>query len=151
MIFRTGAIAGVIFALTAIAALAHGGATGIVKERMELMMDIAAEMKTVAQMIRGKRPFDAEVATDAAMAIAEHAEAIPEKFPEGTIRGPSEAVPEIWESWDEFVRLSEELKTKAEALSVAAKSAADAAELSPEFRDVGSTCMACHEDFRQPG
>jgi cytochrome c556 len=151
MRLRTYAIASLLVAATGLAAFAHSGATGIVKERMELMKGIAAQMKTVARMIKGERAFDAEKAVSAARTIADHAERIPEKFPENSIKGMSEATPAIWENWDEFVAITDELKTKADALSAAAEAAPDAAAIRPEFKQLGGTCMSCHEDFRDSG
>ena len=36
-------------------ALAHSGATGIVKQRMDAMKDIAAQMKLIGAMVRAER------------------------------------------------------------------------------------------------
>ena len=52
------------------AAQAHKGATGIVKERMDLMTNISKRLKLVVQMIRGKRPFDGNAVAVASTAIA---------------------------------------------------------------------------------
>ncbi|MCP4407303.1 MAG: cytochrome c, partial [Gammaproteobacteria bacterium] len=40
-------------------AIAHGGATAIVKERMDAMSAISKAMKTISQMMQGKEPYDA--------------------------------------------------------------------------------------------
>jgi cytochrome c556 len=135
----------------AIAAGAHSGAEGIVKERMEMMKDIAAHMKSVARMVRGNREFDADRVAEAASVIADHAAHIPEKFPQDSLGDPSEATAAIWDNWDEFTGLSEELEEKAEALLEASGNAADASSLGSEFRELGATCMSCHEDFRETG
>ncbi|MEK9722941.1 MAG: hypothetical protein VW405_05580 [Rhodospirillaceae bacterium] len=57
---------GIVFAaLVALAAAlpagapAHEGATGVVKERMELMEDLGRALKALAPMVKGQAPFDA--------------------------------------------------------------------------------------------
>ena len=128
---------------------AHSGATGIVKERMELMKSIAAQMKIVGDMVKGTRPYDADDVADAADLIAEHAANMVEKFPKGSTEHPSEALPLIWEDWDRFQTLSVELKTAANAMAERARDATEISSIGEEFTAVGKTCSACHEDFRK--
>lgn len=138
-------------AIVAVPALvfAHSGATGVVKERMELMDSIASQMKLVGEMIKGQRAFAADSAVAAANMIAKHAAEMPEKFPEGSLDHPSEALPVIWEDWDDFLRLTEELETAANLLAQTAQSATDSGELRSAFATLGKTCSACHEGFRK--
>ncbi|MBO6717345.1 MAG: cytochrome c [Rhizobiaceae bacterium] len=151
MKFRTLAAGSGVLLAGAIAAYAHSGATGVIKERMDMMVDIAAQMKAVGQMIRGNSVFDADRAAEAAAAIADHAGQLPELFPEQTLAGPSEAAADIWDNWDEFVSLSEQLELKADALAEASVDAAEASDIVQQFRALGRTCQSCHEDFRTPG
>jgi len=84
--FRVGAYAFLVFATVAVAGLdsvAHQGASGVVKQRMELMKHIAAATKTIADMIKGAAPLDLDKAAAAADVIAGHARDIPAMFPEG--------------------------------------------------------------------
>ena len=59
-------------------ALAHEGATGVVKERMDLMETQKDAMKVIGEMAKGKTPFDAAAATKAAGDITSTAKKIPE-------------------------------------------------------------------------
>jgi cytochrome c556 len=145
----SGIAAAAVLSASVIAAYAHSGATGVVMERMELMKSIQDHMKIVGEMILGKREFDAESVKTAGQTIAGHAEEIPHKFPEGSIEGPSEATHTIWEEWDTFVKLTEELKVTALAMADAAETAVDETAIRPHFAAVGKTCLACHEDFRK--
>ena len=84
-------------ALTALAllafvplALAHEGATGVVKERMDLMDVQKDAMKVIGEMAKGKVPFDAGKAAEAARDIGTTSQKIHELFPEGTTGDPSE-------------------------------------------------------------
>ena len=129
-------------------AVAHSGATGIVKQRMELMKSIADQMKTIGKMIKGEEDFDAEQVAKAAEMIVNHAEKVPEMFPEGSNEAPSEALPAIWQDWEAFLQLSADMKQHASDLLAAAANAADVNGIRPQFAAVGKTCSACHEDFR---
>ncbi len=129
-------------------AVAHSGATGIVKQRMELMKSIADQMKTIGKMIKGEEDFDAEQVAEAAETIVSHAEKVPEMFPKGSNEAPSEALPVIWQDWETFLQLSADMKQHANDLRSAAENAADVNGIRPQFMAVGKTCSACHEDFR---
>ena len=83
--------AGAIGLASIVAAYAHGGATGIVKERMEAM----GTMSDVGEALTGL-------------------------FPEGSGGEPSEAKAEVWSNWDEFSALAAQLETLSEGLGLAA-------------------------------
>ncbi|MGD9501441.1 MAG: cytochrome c, partial [Methyloceanibacter sp.] len=57
-------------ALPVTLAYAHEGATGVVKERMDLMDSQKDAMKVIGDMAKDKTPFDAEAAAKAANEIA---------------------------------------------------------------------------------
>ncbi|MEM5469954.1 MAG: c-type cytochrome [Paracoccaceae bacterium] len=106
---------------TALAAFAHGGATGIVKERMDAMADMGKAVKAVTPMMRGDVAYDAEVMRQAAETFSRHAgESMTKLFPEGTGGMPSEAKDTVWSNWDEFSALAERLGIAAEGLAAAA-------------------------------
>lgn len=134
---------------TAIGAFAHGGATGVVKERMDVMKDISEQMKVFGEMIKGQQPWNSEEAVRAARTIAGHSAHIAEMFPEGSIEGVSEAMPSIWTDWDRFVALSDELKSSASVLANSSATATAPGEIIEPFNAVGRTCSACHKDFRK--
>ncbi|WP_299867789.1 cytochrome c [uncultured Hoeflea sp.] len=131
------------------AALAHTGATGIVKERMEAMMDVAAGMKAIGAMIKGETAFDAGAVAETANRLAGHASRMERLFPEGTNAAPSEARAEIWADWDRFVGISEQMNARAMALTKAAAAAKDAQDIRDAFSGLGATCKDCHAAFRQ--
>lgn len=142
-------LTGLLGFLAVTGAFAHSGASGIVLERMEMMKDISDQMKIIVTMVRGEEEYDAAKAQAAAQAIADHARELAEKFPEGSIGHPSEALPAIWDNWDEFVEQTEQLHAMAIALSNQAASADGADSLREEIAAVGQTCSSCHQDFRK--
>lgn len=130
-------------------ALAHSGATGVVKERMDLMSDIGEQMKTIGQMVKGKTKFDGQKISAAAKRLAEHSNRIPDLFPGGSNGHPSEALPIIWSDWEDFVEMSHRLHDRAKELSEVTKTATETAAIIKPFLALGKTCTGCHQKFRQ--
>lgn len=126
--------------------LAHSGATGIVKERMDIMKDIGAVMKELGAMVKGEVSFDASAVSRRAGDLKAHAAGMPALFPQGSIHGPSEALPEIWKNFERFSRIASDLESAASALSSVTKATALPAALGA----AGKTCKACHAEFRKP-
>lgn len=156
-------IAPAVLAALAVGALAHSGASGVVKDRMEQMKAVAASMKAIGGMIKGAAPYDAAVVRTEAGAIASHGgEELTRLFPEGSTMAPSEALPAIWTEWERFSTIADDLSRYAEALAAGAEnprgsagglasaSDEDLVGMSPDalFMKVAGTCAACHEDFR---
>ncbi|MGB0468904.1 MAG: c-type cytochrome [Pontibacterium sp.] len=100
--FLSVAIA-VVFSVSSQVALAHGGAKGVVKERMDLMDNMKDAMKSLVPVFKGEQTYDAEVVRKAALIIRDHSgDAMTRLFPKGSIKGHSEAKPLIWQEWGRF-------------------------------------------------
>ena len=103
------------------AAFAHSGATGVVKERMDGMLALGGVVKELNPMMRGQTPFDADrVRAGADLMISHAGEQMTRLFPEGSDGMPSAALPAIWEDWEEFTALAEQLELRAEGLKLSA-------------------------------
>ena len=61
-------------------AFAHEGATGVVKERMDLMKGQQKQMKLIGEMAKGKKKFDAAKAAAAARDLGKSTKRIPDLF-----------------------------------------------------------------------
>ena len=97
---------------------AHGGATGVVKERMDQMSDMKKSIKIMAAMFRGKTPYQVQEVRSQALKIKAHsAVTLTDLFPEGSLTDSSEAKAEIWNEWDKFKALAEDLENISQALS----------------------------------
>ncbi|MBD8876224.1 c-type cytochrome [Roseibium polysiphoniae] len=134
---------------------AHGGAKGVVKQRMDGMAEMAKAMKTVGGMIRGKTPYDAAALARASRMLGGHGgSALTDLFPEGSVDAPSEAKPEIWQDWADFQALADQLEARAALLDeVSGNGLGPSAEAGvPSVRElfgmVGKTCSSCHEKYR---
>ncbi|MEZ5877565.1 MAG: cytochrome c [Tepidamorphaceae bacterium] len=82
------AAAGLVMAAGA-TAFAHGGATGIVKERMDAMGDMGDVVKRLSAMMRGETAYDADAVKAGAKTIRSHAgSTMTGLFPEGERASP---------------------------------------------------------------
>lgn len=98
-------------------AQAHKGATGIVKERMDLMTKIGKSTRTVDLMMTGKSGYDAEKFIAAVRSIKSHSgDAMTRLFPKDSLQHPTLAKPSIWTDWDAFKAEADRLNVFAEAL-----------------------------------
>lgn len=115
-VLATGALA-----LGGAAAFAHGGATGIVKHRMDQMVTLRDAMKTLKEELALGGPYDADRVQAAAAAVKRNSgEALTSKFPEGSLPMASEALPTVWTDWERFSSLAMQLEDYAGALETAA-------------------------------
>ena len=110
---------GIVLA-SAVAVLGHGGATGIVGERMMGMMMLGEQVKLLAPVANGGT-VDQDVIEAAAEMIAMHGgRAMTDLFPEGSLDAPTEARPEIWARWQEFSDLADRIADLGVELGAAA-------------------------------
>lgn len=119
---KTTKIALVLVAsITSGVALAHSGATGIVKERMDGMAAMQKAVKAVTPIMRGQVAYDADAVRSFASAVEMHSgEALTKLYPEGTGDKPSAAKAEIWSDWEGFEALAMDLEILGKALAEAA-------------------------------
>jgi cytochrome c556 len=125
-------------------ALAHSGATGIVKERMDLFKRNKDNLKAIKAHI-------SDGAIDAIIPLADEirdwAARMPDYFPAGSDQKPSEAAPAIWSNFDGFKKAAQDNQRAAEMLVAAAKSG-DMDTVMRGFKVVAATCKSCHNAFK---
>lgn len=125
-------------------ALAHSGVHDPdVRARMDLMIDIGGAIAVVGKMAQDRADFDAEKARAARASLIIHAQDIPGAFKTQASDPMSEAMPAIWENWDDFV-------AKAGGMAVAAEQM-DASSLEGVKAGIGAlarSCSACHRAYR---
>ena len=125
-------------------ALAHSGATGIVKERMDMFKKNQDNLKAIKSHIRSG---DYESIVKLANEIRDWAVKMPEYFPEGSNEKPSEASPAIWADFDGFKSAAMKNETAAKQLIDAAK-AEDQEAVVDSFRAVATSCKSCHQSYK---
>ena len=142
----------VVVASISLTAFAHGGATGIVKERMDAMEVMGKAMKSVGAMIKGQAAYDPAGIEAAAEVIAQHARDIPTLFPdshESRHGKVTDALPAIWEQKDRFDQLAADMLREAQTLSANAQEA-EKRTVRLQFAKTAKVCSACHTAFRKP-
>lgn len=143
---------GLVFAMALLAAgsaLAHGGATGVVRERMDAMSAMGKNMKSIGQMLKGSSAFDAATVAASADAIAAHSGGtLTALFPPDSLQKASEASPGIWAQWDRFSEYAGKLQGSALDLKSLAEAGAGRQAIGSAFGKLAASCKTCHEAFR---
>jgi len=132
---------GIVGSVAVANADAHADAVAM---RQALMKSVGGQTKILGDMAKGVTPFDAIAATAAAETLAAAAKEIPVKFETKSLEGETEALPIIWEQFDDFT-------AKAGAMGAAASATAgvaDQAALGAAMGNLGKACGACHETYR---
>lgn len=144
----------VLTALVGIAApgfgYAHGGATGIVKQRMDAMVELKDANKALQGIAKRKKTPDMARIETLANTIAAHAREMPQLFPntkQSRKSHATEARPSIWQDWDRFESLAKQLES--DALALTADGSLEAPKLRERLKNMGKTCRECHKDFRK--
>lgn len=131
-------------ALIAGLAIAEGTATDpVVIAHKDLMKTFGGAAKALGGMAGGDVAFDAAAAQTAKTTLVDGAAKIASVFEQAGSDPASEAKPEIWTNWDDFL-------TKAKGLADAA-TALDATTLEgvqAGMGGVGGACKACHTTYR---
>jgi cytochrome c556 len=138
-------IAGVVYS--------HSGAMGVVKERMDAMQDMGDKTKVVADMFKGKADFERAALIEAADVFVMHGSEMTELFPDtkkSRTGSNTEALPKIWEQWDDFDTLVNQFITRSEALQKTLSSTDDMRELKKAFFQTTKSCSSCHKGYRKP-
>ena len=125
--------------------LAHEGATGIIKERMERFKENKEGMK----VIKGNLGKDTTLIAQKASEIETWANEMANFFPEGSNQAPSEALSTIWTNFEDFKAKAVANATAASDLKTLAQSGADESALINGFKALGKTCKDCHNDYKE--
>ena len=114
------------------------------KARSDLMRDIGKNIGVLGDMAGGKAAYDAAAAEAAKAALVADAAAIEAAFKDqGGADPASEAKPEIWANWDEFLADAKALGDAAAAIDVASVETIGAG-----MGALGGACKDCHTEFR---
>ena len=134
------------------AVLAHGGASGIVKERMDIMLEMKARLKLISQMLEGKKAYSNKEVGRALDYIRRHAGSnMSRMFPTGSGHKPSEADPMIWKNWDEFEKMARSLNHATDDFRAVLPETGKAGrmkEVRRQYKRLRKVCKECHDKYR---
>ena len=131
------------FGTIAVASSAQANAEAIEK-RQQAMKSLSAATKEIKGAVATKDYASIETK---ARDVNGTADKIVSLFPKGSAQGKTKATAAIWEKSDEFAKAAKNLSKASAELAAAAKSK-DEAAVAVKFKELGSTCGACHKPFR---
>jgi cytochrome c556 len=102
----------------------------------------------MAQMVRGRQPWNQATFAQGAARIAFYSQQLLEGFPPGSLTARSEAKPAIWQHWTEFSAKMQNFENASATLAAIAKSGDEAASKAA-FVKTAETCKSCHDAFRK--
>ena len=112
-------------------------------ERSKLMQNIRLEFSVLARMSREKIEFNENLAESARLNLLKLAASTPAIFEDDDLPINSEALPAIWENWDDFVSKSEDFEFVLEGVDTSTL-----IDLRDSLVNVGAACGACHQKYR---
>ncbi len=122
----------------------------IIIHRQGIYDVMAGHMKVLKSILVLKHPKFADVNFHAS-SILEAAKHHGNAFPEGSGKGKTAALPEIWEKPEEYKKAGQKLREALHEFITASKLADedDRSELQLAFKKVGGACKNCHDNFRE--
>lgn len=141
-----------IFIMGVTASVAHQGATGIVKERMDAMSDMSERTKLIGNMFKGEKELDRSYIRQASESFASHAEELFIQFPdthESRVGSNTEALPSIWDDWDGFEEQINQFIAVNGDLQTALDDQVSDKRLRKAFLTVARSCKSCHKTYRR--
>ena len=101
------------------------------------------KFSVLARMSREKIEFDESLAESARLNLLKLAAFTPVIFEDDDLPINSEALPAIWENWDDFISKSEDLEFVLEGVDTSTLR-----DLSSSLGNVGAACGSCHQKYR---
>ncbi len=139
-------LAALSFATTA--ALAAIKPEEAIHYRQAIYTVIAWNFSSMADMVKGKQPFDKAAFATHAERVADLAPQLIEGFPIGTDRGAKTAArPDVWKKRGEFEKKMQAFVSASRELATTAQGG-DEAAMKDQFKTTAATCKGCHDDFR---
>jgi cytochrome c556 len=136
----------VLFITSAQVALAQKPEQAI-KYRRGVFAVIGWNFGSMAAMVKGKKPYNAEEFARNAEIVAFMSKLPLEGFTPGSESGDTKAKPEIWLEMEDFKAKLEKMQQEVTALEKVAKTG-DLEAAKSQLGEAGQACKACHDKFR---
>jgi cytochrome c556 len=147
---RTTTVALVLGAgLVAGTAMAQADPDNAIKYRQQIYQTLGANITGIVMNLKGEVSFPDNVPAhaQALAAAAPLALGAMEQNTAGEGSAQTQAKAEIWDEWDDFVGLHEDMEAAAVALAEVAGSG-DMRAVGQQVQALGATCKACHDKYR---
>lgn len=134
---------------TATAQHAFNNADKAVEYRQKALSIMQNNFAVMGDMVKGDIEFDGVIFTERANDFAALS-AIPWigfSQPGAQPGNNTDALPAIWDNWDDFVERAEQLQNDAKALQAAA-AAGDQADIRKAFMAAARNCKGCHDQYK---
>lgn len=119
-----------------------------IQQRQDAMSELGDIAKELNDRTKNDSDYDAARVAELAARAHEITGGLGPLFPEGSTSGDSDALPVIWENWDEFVEYATNVHEETGRLAEIARNGASRAEARAQFARVGRNCSGCHDTFR---
>lgn len=117
-----------------------------VKARQDAFKQVGDAMKTIGDVVKGDVAYDAEQFKAVVAQMQDAGAEAFQHFGEGTQGG--NAKPEIWANMADFEAGRDKMVAAVTALSEAAQTG-DLNAIKPKMGDLGGSCKACHDAFKE--
>jgi cytochrome c556 len=121
----------------------------VLEYRQRIMAGQRASMASMGDILKFKLPYDASHFVVHAKNIGEFSKLIPDAFEKKITEGLTDAKPEVWTSWEDFVAKSKALEQETGKLEAAAATG-DMKAIVPQVTAVNNACRGCHDLYRKP-
>jgi cytochrome c556 len=121
----------------------------VLEYRQRVMAGQRASMASMGDILKFKLPYDASHFVVHAKNIGEFSKLIPDAFEKEITEGLTDAKPEVWANWDDFVGKSKALEQETAKLQAAAATG-DMKAIVPQVTAVNNACRGCHDLYRKP-
>ncbi|OIN01766.1 cytochrome C556 [Idiomarina sp. MD25a] len=128
---------------------AFNDAESAVKYRQSALSIMRDNFAAMAAMVKGEEPYDAAVFSNRASDFARLTHIPWDGFAvEGAMPGDdTDALPAIWDNWEDFESRANQLITDADSLVDAAASGS-MDEIKPAFMAAAKNCKGCHDQYK---
>lgn len=142
-------IAATLASATVVAQHAFNDADKAVEYRQKALSVMQNNFAYMGDMIKGDMPFDLAIFTERAETVAKLASVPWVGFSqEGAMPGNNtDALPAIWDNWDDFQERATQLQANADKLASAANSG-DRGQIRDAFMQTADSCKGCHDQYK---
>lgn len=128
---------------------AFNDAEAAVDYRQSALSIMKENFAAMAAMVKGEVDYDATIFQQRAEDFSRLTHIPWAGFTvEGAMPGDNtDALPEIWDNWDDFSQRAEDLQSDASELASAASSC-DLEQIKPVFMQTAKNCKGCHDNYK---